>query len=94
MDRNFTLVRQAFRYELNPNQHQRVSLAKHSGCARFAWNWALAQRIKLFEINQGKARFTNAIAQHKELNKLKKSEFSWMCEVRKCSPQEALEDLD
>ena len=29
-----------------------------------------------------------------ELNRLKKSELSWMYEVSKCAPQEALRDLD
>jgi putative transposase len=32
--------------------------------------------------------------QHKELNRLKQTEFPWMYEVSKCVPQEALRDLD
>jgi putative transposase len=32
--------------------------------------------------------------QHKELNRLKRTDFSWMYEVSKCIPQEALRDLD
>jgi putative transposase len=39
------IARQAFRYELAPNAAQRVLSAKHAGCARFAWNWALGERI-------------------------------------------------
>jgi len=35
------IAQQAFRYELAPNVGQRLLLAKHAGCARFAWNWAL-----------------------------------------------------
>ncbi len=31
---------------------------------------------------------------HRELNRLKKTEFSWMYEVSKCAPQEALRNLD
>jgi putative transposase len=31
---------------------------------------------------------------HKELNQLKKTEFSWMYAVSKCAPQEALRNLD
>ena len=36
----------------------------------------------------------SAIDLHRELNVLKKTEFSWMYEVSKCAPQEALRDLD
>lgn len=87
-------VNQAYRYELSPNNKQVGLLLQHCGVARFAWNWALAQRIALFKQNDGKDKFTNAITQHRELNALKKSEFPWMYEVSKCCPQETLRDLD
>jgi len=35
-----------------------------------------------------------AIDLHRELNKLKQTDYSWMYEVSKCAPQEALRDLD
>jgi len=88
------MIRQAFRYELDPNDRQRTILAKHAGAARFAWNWALARRIEKFQKNEGKAKFTNAVEQHRELNLMKKTEFPWMYEVSKCAPQEALRNLD
>jgi putative transposase len=81
----------AYRYELKPNCAQRTHLAKHAGTARFAYNWGLGQRIALY--NQHK-KSTNAIEQHRVLNSLKETEFPWMYEVSKCSPQEALRDLD
>lgn len=84
-------VNQAFRFELKPNQEQKKRLAQHAGTARFAYNWGLAERIKLWEQEQ---RGTNAIAQHKQLNALKITQFPWMYEVSKCAPQEALRDLD
>ncbi len=87
-------VNQAFRYQLKPNVSQRILLAKHAGTARFAYNWGLAERIKLFSSREGKDRFTTSMAQHKILNALKSTEFPWMYEVSKCSPQEALRDLD
>lgn len=87
-------VFQAFRYELKPNNKQIGLLLKHCGVARFAWNWGLARRIELYKTKEGNERFTNAINQHRELNALKKSEYSWMYEVSKCAPQEALRDLD
>lgn len=87
-------VDEAFKYELKPNNKQIGLLAKHCGVARFAWNWALARRQELYKTREGRERFTNAIAQHRELNALKKAEFPWMYEVSKCAPQEALRNLD
>lgn len=84
-------INRAYRYELKPNMTQRILLAKHSGCARFAYNWGLAQRITLY---QEEKKSTNPMAQHKALNQLKQTEFPWMYEVSKCAPQEALRDLD
>ena len=85
------LVRQAFRYELDPNVQQRILLAKHAGAARFAYNWGLARRIELY---QQAGKTTNAMEQHRELNRRKKTEYPWLYEVSKCAPQEALQDLD
>jgi len=88
------IAQQAFRYELAPNVGQRVLLAKHAGCARFAWNWTLAARIRRYQECRAEERFTNAIEQHRELNARKGTEWPWMYEVSKCAPQEALRDLD
>lgn len=85
------LVNKAYRYELKPNKAQLVLLKKHAGCARFAWNWGLAERKRLWE-EEGKT--ANAIELHRKLNRLKKTHFPWMYEVSKCAPQEALRDLD
>jgi putative transposase len=84
-------MHQAFRYEIDPNDRQRTNLAKHAGCARFAYNWGLARRQEAF---QQTGRSLNAIALHRELNLLKAAELPWMYEVSKCAPQEALRDLD
>jgi putative transposase len=77
------LVNQAYHYELKLNNKQRTLLLKHSGTARFAYNWGLAHRITLFEQNKGRNKFTTAITQHCQLNALKKSVFPWMYEVSK-----------
>ncbi|MHA2601541.1 MAG: helix-turn-helix domain-containing protein [Candidatus Thorarchaeota archaeon SMTZ1-83] len=45
------LVRKAYRYELDPNNHQKNSLLQHAGVVRFAYNWGLEQRIKLCREN-------------------------------------------
>ncbi len=88
------LVQQAYLYELAPNNTQQTLLVKHAGTARFAYNWGLTDRLIRYQTNAGDARYTNAIAQHRVLNQLKKVEFPWMYEVSKCAPQEALRDLD
>ena len=88
------IAQQAFRYELDPQVRQRVLLAKHAGTARFAWNWALGERMRRYRECQGGQRFTNAIEQHRQLNARKATEWPWMYEVSKCAPQEALRDLD
>lgn len=85
------LIKKAYRYELKPNIFQQILLAKHAGAARFAYNWGLALRMQMYEKDKS---YTNAIEQHKLLNSLKAADFSWMYEVSKCAPQEALRDLD
>ena len=87
-------ISQAYRYELKPNNKQRTLLSKHVGTARFAWNWALSRRIERFENSEGKGRFTNAIADHRDWNVWKKENAPWWSEVSKCAPQETFRDLD
>ena len=86
--------RRSYRFEIDPNNRQRTLLAKHAGCARFAFNWGLEQRIRRFHAEKGTARFTSAFNQHRELNRLKQTHFPWLYEVSKCAPQEALRDLE
>ncbi len=40
------LVHQAYRFELDPNNHARQALASHAGAARFAYNWGRATVIE------------------------------------------------
>lgn len=81
----------AYKTELDLNNVQRTAVNKGIGGARFAYNWALAKRIELYEKEK---KSTNAIKQHKELNGLKEKEFPWMYESSKCCFQESLRDLD
>lgn len=84
-------ILRAYKVEIDPNNVQRTALLKHAGAARFAFNWGLARRKQEYE-EAGKS--SNAIAQHRQLNELKKTDFPWMYEVSKAAPQEALRDLD
>jgi putative transposase len=85
------IINRAYKVELSPNNRQRTLLAQSAGCARFAYNWGLAQRIELYK-NEKKS--TTAVNQHKELCLIKKEKFPWMYDVTKCAPQEALRNLD
>jgi putative transposase len=84
-------VKQAFRFELDPNQKARMALAKHIGAARFAYNWGLARLKEALE--QGRP-LPSAIQLHKEWNRWKKENAPWWVEVSKCAPQEAFRDLE
>ncbi|MFX1319716.1 MAG: RNA-guided endonuclease InsQ/TnpB family protein [Promethearchaeota archaeon] len=88
------LIHRGYKYELKPNNRQKTLLAKFVGCARFAYNWGLEQRITLLQTQKGRERFTNAIRQYHELVQLKRTEFTWLNEVSKWVPQEALRDLE
>ncbi|MFX0185613.1 MAG: RNA-guided endonuclease InsQ/TnpB family protein [Candidatus Hodarchaeota archaeon] len=83
-----------YRYELRVNNKERTLLAKCAGISRFAWNWGLAARTQRYQTHTEATRHTDAMTQHKELNRLKPTKFPWMYEVSKCIPQEALRDLD
>ncbi|MFW9914546.1 MAG: RNA-guided endonuclease InsQ/TnpB family protein [Candidatus Thorarchaeota archaeon] len=83
-----------YRFELKVNNKERTRLYQCAGTARFAWNWGLADRNERYHKNQGNARFTDAMKQHKHLNRLKQTDFPWMYNYSKCIPQEALRDLE
>lgn len=84
-------ILKAYKVELAPNKVQVTKLKQNVGAARWAYNWGLAQKI---ELHAKKEKSPNAIFLHRELNKLKQTEIPWMYESSKCSPQEALRDLD
>ncbi|MFA5872726.1 MAG: RNA-guided endonuclease TnpB family protein [Anaerolineales bacterium] len=85
------IVLRAFKAELDLNNVQKTACAKHTGVARFAYNWGLARKIEAY---QNREKVPTAIDLHRELNVLKKGELAWMYEVSKCAPQEALRNLD
>jgi len=91
------LINRAYKTELDPNNKQKTLFLKATGTARFAYNWGLQRKQDVYEMNQlpvPHIKYPTAIDLHKELNILKKSKFSWMYDVSKCCPQEALRDLD
>ena len=84
-------ILRAFKTELDLNNKQRTACMRHAGTARFAYNWGLERKITAYQAGE---KTPSAIDLHREHNRLKKTEFSWMYEVSKCAPQEALRDLD
>jgi putative transposase len=85
-----TVIR-AYKTELDLNDRQTTACKQHAGAARYAYNWGLARKQEAY---QATGKNPSAIDLHRELNALKKSELSWMYEVSKCAPQEALRNLD
>lgn len=85
------LIRKVYKFELKPNKRQITLLKKHVGAARYAYNWALSRRIRLYQRSKKRS---NAMKNHKILNRLKKAKLVWMYEVSKYAPQEAMRDLD
>jgi putative transposase len=81
----------AYKTELDLNDKQRSKVNQGIGGARFAYNWGLERRKKLYETEK---KSTTAINQHLEFNALKESEFPWTYESSKCVFQEALRDLE
>ena len=69
---------QAVRFELDPNQAQKVLLAKSVGCSRFVYNWGLAESQRDYELAGKRPRLSELKAR---LVTLKKSEAPWLYEV-------------
>ena len=80
-----------YKTELDLNNQQRSHSLKHAGTARYAYNWGLARRKATYQATPER---WIAIDLHKELNRLKKTDYPWMDAVSKWAPQEALRDLD
>lgn len=85
------MILRAYKVQLDANNKQQTLLLQHIGCARWAYNWALAKKKESFD---KKEKIPNAIELHRELNKLKQSEIPWMHHSSKTSPQNALRDCD
>lgn len=82
----------AYKYRLYPNKQQEVLLAKHFGCCRLIYNYALDKKIKAYQ--KDKTNLSRFDIQA-DLPKMKKSEeYHWLSEVNSLSLQAALANLD
>jgi len=86
------MILRAYKYRCYPTKEQEVLLAKHFGCSRWIYNYALDKKVKAYQTTkEGLSRFTI----QKDLPTLKRSEeTSWLKEVNSQSLQASLENLD
>lgn len=94
--------------ELKPNNKQATYFAKACGVARLAYNWALSEWKRQYEqdkkyrdtyqklglpIDETKLNKPSQGKLRKQLNAIKRTQFPFMLEVTKCSPQLAIMQL-
>jgi len=86
------MILRAYKYRIYPTKEQEVLLAKHFGCSRWIYNYALDKKVKTYQTTkESLSRFTI----QKDLPKLKKAEETkWLKEVNSQSLQASLENLD
>lgn len=85
------IIDTAFKTKLDPNNEQATALAKAAGCARFAYNWALAYQQENYEKG---GKFIGKVDLQKIFVATVKSENDWFYESSKCAPQQAIRNLD
>ena len=85
----------AHRIALDPNNAQATYLARASGTARFAYNWALAEWKRQYEAWKADNSLPkpSQAALRRQLNAVKREHFPWMLEVTKNAPQMAIIQL-
>ena len=82
----------AYRYRLYPNEEQKVLIAKHLGSCRFIYNYALAKKVKAYQVDGTNLSRFDIQA---DLPNMKKSdEHCWLKEVNSLSLQASLANLD
>lgn len=80
----------SYKFRIYPNREQQTLIQKTFGCARYVYNYFLAQRIAEYKTT-GKA--PTRFQQDKELTSMKK-ELSWLCEVDATALQSSVQTLD
>jgi putative transposase len=65
------MMREAFRFALDPSPAQERALRSHAGAARFAWNWGLARCRQRYESER---KWYSAMDLHRDWNAAKKAD--------------------
>ena len=74
---------------LEPTEKQKIALSKAAGCARFAYNWGLAEWNRQYRLGLK----PNANKLKSAFNAIKGTEFPWIYDSPKDANQEAFRDL-
>lgn len=85
----------AHKIALNPNNAQATYFARAAGTARFAYNWALAEWQRQYEMWKADNSLPkpSQAALRRQLNAIKREQYPWMLEVTKNAPQLAIMQL-
>ncbi|MDR2614330.1 MAG: transposase [Candidatus Accumulibacter sp.] len=81
---------------LDLNDEQATYMARAAGCARFAYNWALAEWNRQYMVWKKEGNNLprpKSKALRRQLNSIKRERFPWMLKVTKCAPQLAIMQL-
>lgn len=83
------MIIKAHKIKLNPTSEQEAYFKCAAGCARLAYNWALAEWRREYEAG-GKP---SARELKKRFNEIKAEQFPFVKEVTKCATEQAFADL-
>jgi putative transposase len=85
------MAHRAFRYRFEPTDEQATVLARTFGCARYVWNWALAERQRAYTVE---GRSISYVQSSGMLTALKADgEHAWLQEVSSVPLQQTLRHL-
>ncbi len=83
-------VIKSIKVRLNPNNRQSTKLLQYAGCARFAYNWAIAREQENYK--QGN-KFLSDSELRKEFTQLKKlQKYKWLNEISNNVTKQAIKD--
>jgi putative transposase len=85
------MIYKSYKIRLEPNNKQLTSFRGHAGVSRHAYNQGVNYCKERFE---AKEKIPGAIDLHKWLVATVKKDSPWYYEYSKCSPQQALRDLE
>jgi putative transposase len=80
-----------YKTELNPNRDQVALFTKHSGTARWTYNWGLQRKVEMYRAT---GKTLTRFDLERELVRRKRSDSPWLAQVSSDVPSEALKDLD
>ena len=84
------MIHISHKIELKPNNKAKTHFKKAFGCARLAYNWALAKWQENYKL--GVKKYISELC--KEFNAIKGSQYPFLCEVSKYAVQQPFRNLD